>query len=518
MISARHRLPPVDVNKCTLPDLLTPELVAVGSNRLNKYYGRSAQNILRSVFPTPKIHLLNLTQQRHISFFRKKNDGLDDIEEVANGSPENPMAQAAYYRALMEDGEPDMVIRRFDDGRYAKDKECVIHYMCALYETSQLERAVKYFLESGKPGKDNMTGSVDAINAMDTKWPSFLLGTKDRPIYVRSETKGGGFKKIGTLLNIVVVGAILYSLVAVNEQRLGTMGAKVHRMFSKDSVEKSYTFDDVQGCDEAKQELLDIVEFLKNPAKFNKLGARMPKGVLLVGPPGNGKTLLAKAVAGEADVPFYYASGSSFDEVFVGVGSMRIRQLFESAKQHAPSIVFIDELDAIGSKRNPRDPQHSRMSLNQLLTELDGFDEATGVIVIAATNIPEALDKALLRPGRFDKHVYVPLPDMRGRKAILEMYLRDVKLDLSVDVGLMARSTPGFSGADLFKLVNQAKIAASVENGNMVTMEQLETSKDEMILGKERKSTLLTPEDKKLTAYHEGGHAILAINTPRKTH
>jgi ATP-dependent metalloprotease len=199
-------------------------------------------------------------------------------------------------------------------------------------------------------------------------------------------------------------------------------------MFKKGTgMGKVYTFDDVQGCDEAKEELQQVVEFLKNPAKFTKLGAKMPKGVLLVGPPGTGKTLLAKAVAGEADVPFIYASGSEFDEMFVGIGSMRIRQMFQSAKEQAPAIIFIDEIDAVGSKRNARDPQHSRMSLNQLLVELDGFSESTGIVVIAATNFPETLDKALLRPGRFDKHVHVPLPDVQGRLKILDLYMHDTK-------------------------------------------------------------------------------------------
>lgn len=280
---------------------------------------------------------------------------------------------------------------------------------------------------------------------------------------------------------------------------------------------KVHTFDDVQGCDEAKEELQQVVEFLKNPAKFTKLGAKMPKGVLLVGPPGTGKTLLAKAVAGEADVPFIYVSGSEFDEMFVGIGSMRIRQMFQSAKEQAPAIIFIDEIDAVGSKRNARDPQHSRMSLNQLLIELDGFSESTGIVVIAATNFPETLDKALLRPGRFDKHVHVPLPDVQGRRKILDLYMKDTKLGLDVDLNLMSRATPGFSGADLYKLVNQAKIMASVENSHILSMRHLERSRDEMLMGAERKSFLLSDEDRKLTAYHEGGHALVALYTPQAT-
>lgn len=280
---------------------------------------------------------------------------------------------------------------------------------------------------------------------------------------------------------------------------------------------KVYTFEDVEGCDEAKEELKQVVEFLKNPLKFTKLGAKMPKGVLLVGPPGTGKTLLAKAVAGEADVPFIYASGSEFDEMFVGIGSMRIRQMFQSAKEQAPSIIFIDEIDAVGSKRNARDPQHSRMSLNQLLIELDGFSESTGVVVIAATNFPETLDKALLRPGRFDKHVHVPLPDVTGRRKILNLFTKDIKLSKEVNLSLLSRATPGFSGADLNKLVNQAKIMASLENCPTLQMNHLERSRDEMLMGVERKSFLMSLEDRKLTAFHEGGHALVALHTENAT-
>lgn len=243
----------------------------------------------------------------------------------------------------------------------------------------------------------------------------------------------------------------------------------------------------------------------------------MPKGVLLVGPPGTGKTLLAKAVAGEADVPFIYASGSEFDEMFVGIGSMRIRQMFQSAKEQAPAIIFIDEIDAVGSKRNPRDPQHSRMSLNQLLIELDGFSESTGVVVIAATNFPETLDKALLRPGRFDKHVHVPLPDVTGRRKILNLFTKDIRVAKDVDLSLLSRATPGFSGADLHKLVNQAKIMASLENSSNLQMRHLEKSRDEMLMGAERKSFLMSLEDRKLTAFHEGGHALVALYTENAT-
>lgn len=450
-----------------------------------------------------------MVSQRLFFSFRKD---LGQLEGLADQDPADARRQAALYRQLLE-VQPSRIIRRFEDPSYARDQECATLYLAALYETNQLDRAARVFLLSEE--KAATMAPAGGGGPSSSALPLINFGTKDKPIYVQnlSSGSGGGWRRLWTAVNVLIVGSIVYSLVSMNDQRLGGITTKVHKYFKKETAAKTYTFADVQGCDEAKQELEEIVEFLKNPAKFNKLGARMPKGVLLVGPPGTGKTLLAKAVAGEADVPFIYASGSQFDEVFVGVGSMRIRQMFDSAKEQAPAIIFIDEIDAIGSKRNPRDPQHSRMSLNQLLTEMDGFAENTGVVVIAATNLPESLDRALLRPGRFDRHVYVPLPDVRGRQQILDMYLKDVHLGEDVDTTIMARATPGFSGAELFKMVNQAKISASVENGQEVGMHHLEAAKDEMIMGSERKSAVILEEDRRVTAYHEGGHAIAALYT-----
>lgn len=437
-----------------------------------------------------------------------------ELERLADAHPQDAKKQALFYRQLTQT-DPESVIKRFEDERFARNDECIEHYLCALYELGRLDRAAAFIRSSlARGGAVGIGISEEGSSGAAKNNP--ILGTKDRPLFVHNTSQGSnGWRRFSTLVNVAIVGGILWSLFNFNEQRLGGITTKVHRLFSKESSEQLYSFDDVQGCDEAKQDLQEVVEFLKNPAKFNKLGAKMPKGVLLVGPPGTGKTLLAKAVAGEAEVPFLYASGSSFEEVFVGVGSARIRQMFESAKEQAPCIIFIDELDAIGSKRNPRDPQHSRMSLNQLLTEMDGFAESKGIVVIAATNIPEALDRALLRPGRFDKHVQVPLPDMKGRRQIVDRYLRNVSTSPDVDVQVIARATPGFSGADLAKMINQAKIIASVENGQQVTMQHLERSKDEMILGTERRGTIMLDEERRLTAYHEGGHALVALYTPR---
>ncbi|XP_077592588.1 ATP-dependent zinc metalloprotease YME1L1-like [Stigmatopora nigra] len=277
---------------------------------------------------------------------------------------------------------------------------------------------------------------------------------------------------------------------------------------------KNVTFEHVKGVEEAKNELQDVVEFLRNPQKFTVLGGKLPKGILLVGPPGTGKTLLARALAGEADVPFYYASGSEFDEMFVGVGASRIRNLFKEAKANAPCVIFIDELDSVGGKRieSPMHP-YSRQTINQLLAEMDGFKPNEGVIVIGATNFAEALDNALVRPGRFDMQVTVPRPDVKGRTEILNLYLAKIKVDSAVEPEIIARGTVGFSGAELENLVNQAALKAAVDGKEMVTMKELEFAKDKIIMGPERKSVEIDKKNKTITAYHESGHAIVAYYT-----
>ena len=275
------------------------------------------------------------------------------------------------------------------------------------------------------------------------------------------------------------------------------------------------TFKDVAGIDESKQELEEIIEFLRDPGKFQKLGGRIPKGVLLVGPPGCGKTLLARAIAGEADVPFFTISGSDFVEMFVGVGASRVRDMFEQGKKNAPCIIFIDEIDAVGRHRGAGlggGNDEREQTLNQLLVEMDGFESNEGVIIIAATNRPDVLDPALLRPGRFDRQVVVPNPDILGREQILKVHLRKISQSPNVDPKIIARGTPGFSGADLANLVNEAALLAARKDKRYVTMQEMEDAKDKVLMGTERKSMLLTNEVKKLTAYHESGHAIVALH------
>ncbi|MGA2193350.1 MAG: ATP-dependent zinc metalloprotease FtsH [Nitrospirota bacterium] len=281
---------------------------------------------------------------------------------------------------------------------------------------------------------------------------------------------------------------------------------------------KKVTFADVAGIDEPKEELHEIIEYLKDPQKFQRLGGRIPKGVLLVGPPGTGKTLLAKAIAGEADVPFFSISGSDFVEMFVGVGASRVRDLFEQGKKNAPCIIFIDELDAVGRHRGAGlggGHDEREQTLNQLLVEMDGFESNEGVILISATNRPDVLDPALLRPGRFDRQVVVPRPDIRGRVGILKVHTRKVPLDTDVDLDIIARGTPGFAGADLANLVNEAALLAARKNKDKVGMEDFEIAKDKVMMGIERKSLVLTDDEKKNTAYHEAGHTLAALLTPR---
>ena len=294
-----------------------------------------------------------------------------------------------------------------------------------------------------------------------------------------------------------------------------SFGKSKAKLLGEDNIK--ITFDDVAGIEEAKQELSEVVEFLRDPRKFQRLGGKIPKGVLTVGPPGTGKTLLAKAIAGEAKVPFFTISGSDFVEMFVGVGASRVRDMFETAKKQAPCIIFIDELDAVGRHRGAGlggGHDEREQTLNQMLVEMDGFEGNEGVIVIAATNRPDVLDPALLRPGRFDRQVVVPLPDIRGREGILKVHMRKVPVSDDVEPSIIARGTPGFSGADLANLVNEAALFAARENKRKVTMDEFEQAKDKIMMGAERRSMVMSNKEKLNTAYHEAGHAIVGYIVP----
>jgi len=319
---------------------------------------------------------------------------------------------------------------------------------------------------------------------------------------------------LGSFLPLIFFGGILLLMMrqaqGSNNQAL-SFGKSRARMFVGNKP--TITFSDVAGVEEAKQELAEVVEFLKYPEKFAALGARIPKGVLLVGPPGTGKTLLSRAVAGEAGVPFFSISGSEFVEMFVGVGASRVRDLFDQAKRNAPCIVFVDEIDAVGRQRGAGlggSHDEREQTLNQILVEMDGFDSNTNVIVIAATNRPDVLDPALLRPGRFDRQVVLDRPDIAGRKAILEVHCKGKPLDKAVDLDVLAKQTPGFSGADLANLVNEAAILAARRNRKVIGLQELEEAVDRVIAGPERKSRIISEKEKEITAYHEAGHALVA--------
>ena len=292
-----------------------------------------------------------------------------------------------------------------------------------------------------------------------------------------------------------------------------SFGKSKARLLGEDQI--NVTFSDVAGIEESKEEVVEIVEFLKDPNKFQKLGGKMPKGVLMVGSPGTGKTLLARAIAGEAKVPFFTISGSDFVEMFVGVGASRVRDMFQEAKSHSPCIIFIDEIDAVGRQRGAGlggGHDEREQTLNQLLVEMDGFEDNAGVIVIAATNRPDVLDSALLRPGRFDRQVVVPLPDVRGREQILKVHMRKVPLDKNVKPSIIARGTPGFSGADLANLVNESALLAARANKKFINMDDLDKAKDKIMMGAERRSLVMSEHEKNLTAYHEAGHAIVGLS------
>src|SRR5512139_3765654 len=319
----------------------------------------------------------------------------------------------------------------------------------------------------------------------------------------------------GPIIFLVLVWIFFMRQMQMCGNKAMSFGRSKAKLVSDKSVK--ITFADVAGIEEAKEEVGEIIEFLKDPQKFSKLGGKIPKGALLVGPPGTGKTLLAKAIAGEAAVPFFSISGSDFVEVFVGVGASRVRDLFEQAKKSAPCIVFIDEIDAVGRHRGAGlggGHDEREQTLNQLLVEMDGFEGNEGVIVIAATNRPDVLDPALLRPGRFDRQVVVPLPDVRGREQILKVHSRNIPLADNVNLTTIARGTPGFSGADLANLVNEAALFAARANKRIVGMDEFERAKDKIMMGAERRSMVMTEPEKRMTAYHEAGHAIVGMTVP----
>ncbi|KAF3914294.1 Paraplegin [Dactylellina cionopaga] len=461
---------------------------------------------------------------------------LEHAERTANSNPMNASAQLDFYAALYRANMPEIIVERYQTGQYATNARAEELYVKSLEKMGQTEKARMITDRKAEKADIRETENKSALSAEEIRAIGQAIaarskggavsisakslhgrhGAKESPLYVVVEETMGGtiFKWAKFLLYFAVV--IYFTLVVMTVfieatgvlKRVGSNPPN-----EAQGSQQTARFTDVHGCEEAKEELQELVEFLKDPAKFSALGGKLPKGVLLVGPPGTGKTLLARAVAGESGVPFFFMSGSEFDEVYVGVGAKRVRELFAAARAKAPSIVFIDELDAIGGKRNERDAAYVKQTLNQLLVDLDGFAPNSGVIFLAATNFPQLLDKALTRPGRFDRTVNVPLPDVRGRIEILRHYVKSVKASSDVDLQIIARGTPGFSGAELENLVNQAAVRASKLRATQVRMNDFEWAKDKILMGAERRSAVISQKEKEMTAFHEGGHALVAMFT-----
>lgn len=454
---------------------------------------------------------------------------LANREASANRNPNSATAQNAFYQALLKANMPAIVVERYQSGRFASNEGADDAYQRAL---SMLGGSTA--VGSGLPGSNLSGAAQSGLSASQVQAVSQALaahshganvalakgpqgsgsGTKDGPIHVVVDESIGGavFRWVKFLLWFCLFTYLSLVLVTMMIEGLNTIKRPGSRVETGEAKSENQTarFADVHGCDEAKEELQELVEFLRNPDKFATLGGKLPKGILLVGPPGTGKTLLARAVAGEAGVPFFYMSGSEFDEVYVGVGAKRVRDLFGAAKAKSPAIVFIDELDAIGGRRNSRDAAYVKQTLNQLLTELDGFEQNSGVIILGATNFPQLLDKALTRPGRFDRHVVVPLPDVRGRLAILKHHADKIKAAPSINLQAIALTTSGLSGAELESIVNQAAVHASKLKAQAVTQRDFDWAKDKVIMGAERRSMVITPKEKEMTAYHEAGHALVS--------
>jgi len=370
---------------------------------------------------------------------------------------------------------------------------------------------------------NNITGTLSDGSTFTTyspNYPNLVEKLNDKGVsIVASPIEAKMPSLLGVLLSwfpmLLLIGVWVFFMRQMQGGKGGAMGFGKSKAKLLTEAQGKVTFNDVAGVEEAKEEVEEIVEFLKDPKKFSRLGGKIPKGALLIGPPGTGKTLLAKAIAGEANVPFFSISGSDFVEMFVGVGASRVRDMFEQGKKHSPCIIFIDEIDAVGRSRGAGlggGNDEREQTLNQLLVEMDGFESNEGIILIAATNRPDVLDPALLRPGRFDRQVVVGNPDILGREAILKVHVKKISAGPDVKLRTIARGTPGFSGADLANLINESALLAARKNKRVVTMEDIEEAKDKVMMGAERRSMVMTEDEKKLTAYHEGGHAIVALN------
>lgn len=533
----------------------------------SKLLGNDRFTIQNGRFPQPMEQRRSFFNMANMLNSKVETLQLKSLEAAANSRPSDANAQFEFLNRLFHSNHPQAVVDRVGNKmfrNFAVDSRIAVLYLQALTQTGRYnqfnmvdlmsrlqerdpsmrdnESIQGYFDETRQLTKQEqvssmmnlLTGSGGASLAASSKLPGMMGGAgglggsvgavgsgrgldPKNPLFVQLHNPTSARSALISLTGRVLIAFVVVSAIsALLDEKgvgrgLGMNSGTKHIQQAQDTSDVS--FDDVKGVDEALAELKEIVMYLENPTKFTRLGGKLPRGLLLTGPPGTGKTLLAKAIAGEAGVPFFFSSGSQFEEVYVGLGAKRVRELFEAAKKKSPCIIFIDEIDAVGGSRKLKDQSALKMTLNELLVQMDGFEDNNGIIVIGATNFMESLDQALLRPGRFDKHITVSLPDVGGRKEILEMYAKKTKLNPDVDLNILARGTTGFSGADLYNLMNQAALKASVDGLTSITMSVLEFAKDKILMGAERKTAVITKETAKCTAYHEAGHALVAVMT-----
>jgi len=504
-----------------------PELLAISIGNLKKFTDKIRGDILLRISGLyPNLQIRPESVISHETYF-ENNHGYQEPAKLLLKPIQATYSSTIYDGFLTKNVKSPYVVpnRRFKSARFGVDKQKSMFDQQSKDDSLSNSSSTQY--ELGSIFKDfspsnpivnehikNKSKKIDSLQPeeqekLDLAMKGYAMGFEKGHESSGKSSKDSKLKKY-MLFSVLVTGALIFTL-----SRGGLTGLIQRSTFDEVAPEDiEVVFDDVKGCDEAKKELQEIVEFLMNPEKFSKLGGKLPKGVLLSGPPGVGKTLLAKAVAGEASVPYFHAAGSEFDEVLVGQGARRVRDLFKAAKLRAPCVIFIDEMDSVGAKRTSSTLHpYANQTINQLLSEMDGFKENEGIIVLGATNRLDQLDKALLRPGRFDTNVEVTLPDVKGRQDILELYISKITHDSAIDVGFWAKKTSGFSGADLQNLVNTAAIRAAVEGEEMVGHNDFEFAFDKQTLGVDLKSRVRDMEDLKITAFHEAGHTLVAIYT-----